>query len=333
MITRATPGRTGGAPGDGPVSIRGSAGTDPRAANAATHVSNVRSMHIEQARAAPAPGGRSIPAPVLLLVSGMVATVGLVVLAATLRSTEVIRALESVEGAPGAGSLTGAGAGAAGPLPAPARERATPADMDAAKARGVAGLESLSLEYPRDPAVWRALLLAQGNDPAGQRATLRAASRLLELAPESATDVSVRTAVRNAAGGPPEVAAQALDLMATRMGSVGPDLLYDLMLTNSKLTERAAQMLADPQVIARESPALRIALELRAASSCVAKKALLERAARDGDRRAIDILLPLTVSSGKGCGFLGMGLCPAPCTGVVGDMRKAIEAIKARETK
>lgn len=331
MITRATPGRAGGAPGDGPVSIRGSAGTDPRAANAATHVSNARSMHIEQARAAPAPGGRSIPAPLLLLVTGMVATVGLVVLAATLRSAEVITALESVERAPGAGSLTGAGA--AVPLPAPARQRATPAEIDAAKVRGAAGLEPLSLEYPRDPAVWRALLLAQGNDPAGQRAALRAASRLLEIAPESATDISVRTAVRNAAGGPPEIAAQALDLMATRMGSVGPDLLYDLMLTSSKLTERAAQMLADPQVIARESPALRIALELRAAPSCVAKKTLLERAARDGDRRAVDILQPLTVSPGKGCGFLGMGPCPAPCSGVVGDMRKAIEAIKARETK
>lgn len=290
-------------------------------------------MHIERTRATPAPGRRAIPAPVLLLVSGMVATVGLVVLAAALRSIDTIAALESVERAPGAGSLTGAGAGAAGRLPEPARERATPAEIDAAKARGAAGLESLSVEYPRDPAVWRALLLAHGNDPAGQRAALRAASRLLEIAPESAADVSVRASVRNAAGGPPEVAAPALDLMATRMGSEGLDLLYDLMVTNPKLKEQAARLLADPQAIGRGSPALRVALELRAASTCAAKKALLERATRDGDRRAVDILMPLTISSGKGCGFLGMGLCPAPCAGVAGDMRKAIEAIKAREAR
>jgi hypothetical protein len=269
---------------------------------------------------------------VLLLAFGMVATVGLIVLAAALRSSDTIAALESAGRAPGAGSGTGAGAWSLAPFLA--RERATPAEIDAAKARGAAALEALSLEYPTDPAVWRALLLVHGNDPAGQRAAIRAASRLLAVAPESAGDVSVRAAVRNAAGGPPEIAAQALDLMATRMGGEGLDLLYDLMITNPKLKDRAAQLLADPQAVARESPALRVALELRAASTCAAKKTLLERAARDGDRRAVDILTPLTVATGKtGCGILGLGQCPAPCAGVAGDMRKAIEAIKAREPK
>lgn len=93
-----------------------------------------------------------------------------------------------------------------------------------------------------------------------------------------------------------------LDLLATKAGTRGIDVLYELVTT--KGGSRAAQdsdlYLRDANVLERASPALKIAWELRQAETCVQKKPLLARASSDGDRRALGQLQLTKQRCGRG---------------------------------
>jgi serine/threonine-protein kinase len=88
------------------------------------------------------------------------------------------------------------------------------------------------------------------------------------------------------------------DVMTNQFGPVGLDLLYDLVATRGKASAalRAATMLRRKGVLARATPEMRIAFELREAP-CVAKLALLDRAVNEGDARALVVL----ETQGAGC--------------------------------
>jgi serine/threonine-protein kinase len=88
------------------------------------------------------------------------------------------------------------------------------------------------------------------------------------------------------------------DAMTNRLGSVGLDLLYDLVATRGRASAalRAATMLRRKGMLARATPEMRIAFELREAP-CVGKLALLDRAVKDGDARALVVL----ETQGAGC--------------------------------
>ncbi|WP_437311499.1 hypothetical protein [Sorangium sp. So ce388] len=267
------------------------------------------------------------PAAARWLVVGTAATVAVVLVAPLLRDGDSLARLEA---AGGAGHVGPAGSALRRPV-APRPSDAAPADeLAAATAGGVLALEALAARHPKDPAIFRALMLRHALPPPYHAASLAAAKRLLELDPGAAADDDVKRVVAGAAGGPPEVAAAALDLMASSMGSQGAELLYDLAAGSSALKERAARRFAEAAVQERASPALRIAHELRVAPSCKARQALLARAAADGDRRAIDVLSPLIVGKSKGCGFLGMSRCAAPCASIAKEIKAAIQAIEAR---
>ncbi|MCC6524241.1 MAG: serine/threonine protein kinase [Polyangiaceae bacterium] len=77
-------------------------------------------------------------------------------------------------------------------------------------------------------------------------------------------------------------------MLTERMGTTGPDILYLLLTTRggTAAADRAAQLLQDPAVRARGTPAMRIAYELRTAA-CADKPALFERAAAEGDARVL----------------------------------------------
>ncbi|WP_433936903.1 hypothetical protein AB3662_19790 [Sorangium cellulosum] len=261
------------------------------------------------------------------MVLGAAAAAALVGAAALLRddaSLDRLEAAASAERAPPAGSAPRR------PV-VPRPSNAVPADeLAAANAGGVLALEALAARYPKDPAIFRALMLRHALPPPYHAASLAAAKRLLELDPGAAADDDVRRVVSSAAAGPPEAASAALDLMAGAMGSQGADLLYDLSVGSSAMKERAARRLAEAAVLERATPALRIAHELRVAPSCKARQPLLARATADGDRRAVDVLAPLIASKGKGCGFLGMSRCAAPCASIAGEIKAAIQAIEAR---
>jgi len=81
------------------------------------------------------------------------------------------------------------------------------------------------------------------------------------------------------------------DALTNRLGPAGLDVLYDLVATKGRAgaATRAATILRQREVIARAGPELRIAFALREAP-CVDKLGLLDRAAAEGDGRALVVL-------------------------------------------
>jgi hypothetical protein len=268
----------------------------------------------------------SVPIPAAMAAAGLVATAAIVVVAVLVRGTDPIVRLEA-----NAAASAGAAAGEA-PPPEPG-DIAPDSDLAAARSQGLAGLGSLAQKYPKDPAVLRALLFAHARDPGGYAAASGVAKRLLEIAPKMALDDDLQRFLLAAANGSPDAIAPALDVMAASMGSTGPDLLYQVVANGSRGKERAAKLLEDPSVIEKSTAAVRIAFALQMASSCKAKKPLLERAAEQGDERAAAILRPLITSKGRGCGIFGLGGCPAPCQSIAKDIQKALGAMEARGIK
>ncbi|MGK4004847.1 hypothetical protein WMF31_19605 [Sorangium sp. So ce1036] len=286
---------------------------------------------------ASAPRGSALagaPSAARWLIAGAAAVVAIVLGAALLRDDASLATLEAAARAERAAT---AGSGPRRPVAPPPRDAAPADELAAATAGGVLALEALGARYPKDPSIFRVLMLRHALPPPYHAAALAAAKRLLELDPGAAADGDVQHVVLSAAAGPPEAAAAALDLMASGMGSHGPDLLYDLATGSSAvktgnpaMKERAAKRLGEAAVLERATPALRIAQELRLARSCKARQPLLERAAADGDRRALDVLSSLVSSKSKGCGFLGLSRCAAPCASIAKEIKAAMSAIEAR---
>jgi eukaryotic-like serine/threonine-protein kinase len=145
-----------------------------------------------------------------------------------------------------------------------------------------------------------------GVDASGLRVLLSRAARtrewrdgeaaLLALAerdPASFSRGDVVTAVRDVVAGLEHdgQADKVFDVLSSRLGDDGLDVLYEIVQAKggSRAAARAAELLRKDAVRARETPALRIAVELRDAS-CVDKLKLLDRAVQDGDARALMLL-------------------------------------------
>lgn len=81
------------------------------------------------------------------------------------------------------------------------------------------------------------------------------------------------------------------EALTNELGSGGLDVLFDVQRSRggTKAAVRASEILARPTVLARATPAMRIALDLRKAS-CPEKRNLFARAAQEGDIRALDEL-------------------------------------------
>jgi tetratricopeptide (TPR) repeat protein len=96
------------------------------------------------------------------------------------------------------------------------------------------------------------------------------------------------------AAGRAEVAEQALRFAARHLGSTGADLLYKVWVDLSKAvtptTALAKELLQDPNVQKVASPALKVAIELRAAEDCAVRTQLLPRVMLYGDARAGRVL-------------------------------------------
>jgi hypothetical protein len=190
--------------------------------------------------------------------------------------------------------------------------RAPSAEIDRAVERGIDGLEPLAEKYPEDPAVLRKLVHVRAADlqQAADVGSLHQAKRLFEIDETTTRDREIHPFLLRAANGPTEVAKVAMEIMAEHMGAQGPDLLYRLLTADGVgkfPKERAAELLASVEVKRRASPALAIALELRAITQPCARKPLLERAGMVGDERSRAYLRPLTLQ--HKCGFLGLDRC------------------------
>ncbi|NUP05210.1 MAG: serine/threonine protein kinase [Polyangiaceae bacterium] len=123
----------------------------------------------------------------------------------------------------------------------------------------------------------------------------RAFEGLLALAELDATALStfeLRTVALETAVRFGERGAKLTDALASRFGSDGIDVLYELWSKRggSKSAEVAGQLLSQPEVLGRGTPALRVAVELRAAA-CADKVKVLEKVRKDGDARALALLV------------------------------------------
>ena len=210
-------------------------------------------------------------------------------------------------------------------------ERAPTNDLALASAKGANGLIPLAERYPRDPYVLKPLLLAFASRSTGLADAMAIAQRLFDVSPEETRDPDIRFLVRKAANTPGETSIIAFSIMAEHMGTAGPDLLYEIMLGNSRLSKHADELLASGNVRDIASPALRVAYALRKADSCAARLPLLDRAAELGDLRSVSILSPLTVGPKHGCGRWKRGPCPAPCAAEARRYTDAIVRIMARQ--
>jgi hypothetical protein len=277
---------------------------------------------------------RDVPARALLSWLGLLGITAVVLFAVALRSPKTLDALEdvaSVDGAATPGARAGLAAKTDDDPPPLVVTTASAPELASARLVGLVALGPLAQRFPGDPAVLEALMLAHAADKAGYAAAIGVARRLLDVSPKAATDEDVRRVLLLAANGSPDVAAQAFELIATRMGSAGPDLLFELMTTSATAKypkERAAKQLDDPAVRALASPALLVALELRAVLPC-ARKPLLARARDAADARALAYLKPLVATTG--CGFFRRGDC-YDCFGNRAELKETIAAIEARRT-
>ncbi len=97
------------------------------------------------------------------------------------------------------------------------------------------------------------------------------------------------------AGG--EAADRVFDALAQKLGSDGPDVLYEILRTRggSRASARAEVLLRKADVIARATPATRIAFALRDAP-CPEKAGLLDRAAAEGDERTLVVMETLAAT-------------------------------------
>jgi hypothetical protein len=120
-----------------------------------------------------------------------------------------------------------------------------------------------------------------------------------------------------------EQAARLFDIIQSRMGTTGIDILYELVTTRgtSLASKRAAELLREESVRARGTPALRIAYDLRTAG-CNGKAALFERASADGDGRTLGQLQELNRDCRRSRGVCCMHNDPG--------LRAAIDGLKAR---
>jgi len=128
-----------------------------------------------------------------------------------------------------------------------------------------------------------------------------------------------------------ETARDALSALAAGPAPLGPDLLYEVWTGTTQRTEAtdlARALLYSTDVRPKASPALSVALELRAAESCESYKAILPKALKDGDRRGLHLLVKLNAK--RGCGPKKTDDCYACLREDADELTATINAVKSR---
>ncbi|APR76097.1 Hypothetical protein A7982_01444 [Minicystis rosea] len=297
----------------------------------------------------PGPRGRATM-PAVLAWTGLAAITIVVSSAVAVRSANAVEILEEDETAAEPGPKGSAApswpssprtTNTATKTSKPATPRASAAELQTATTSGTEALGQLAQRFPEDPAVLKALFLAQAAEKKTYSVALRTARRLIELSADTAGDADFRAALVNIANGPSDTSAVALDVMVSEMGARGGELLFEVATGTSLMAKaKAAALLKDPEIRRNASPGLILAADLLEARPC-ARKPLFERAKREGDARALPLLKPLlnTVCGGGPGGirgFFGASGKPAPecyrcfTPAEREQIQAAIDAIEAR---
>jgi hypothetical protein len=206
---------------------------------------------------------------------------------------------------------------------------ANAADVRAAIARGTDALSELGERYPDDPKVARARGVNYAASAATLMQSLEAFAHLFRLDPQALQDKEVRQLVLQMTELDGPVSRRAYKLLASEMGSEGPDQLYRIALTESKQKDAALRALEQAKAKGTLSDALSIAMDLQFNDSCDKRVPLLPRAIEHGDQRSSQILGALSIAR-RGCGKKKKDLCKPTCPAQAEQFRAAVDAIAER---
>jgi len=184
---------------------------------------------------------------------------------------------------------------------ASASTRAPPSLVERAQGGDPAALAELGARDEAERTVAEAVALIEGRG-ATARVRITELGARLRKNPTTLEDAAVRQEVWDLLS-EPRTATQALAIVAEIPGQLAPDILFRVWTTTSArtdTTELAEMLLFSRQVRSRASPALAVALDLRRTSDCEAVRALLPRAAADGDARSTRPLALVAVKTGCG---------------------------------
>jgi serine/threonine protein kinase len=163
------------------------------------------------------------------------------------------------------------------------------------------------------------------------REAMREAGLWLTVDTNASGDAKLQEDVRNAAL-LKDSQDDAFELLESKMGTRGIDILYDIAYGASgrqypQAATRARHTLDVDDVRGRASAALAVVVDFREAKTCDAKRALLDRAHDHGDARMLLVLQPYLGT--RGCGFLSRSDC-YPCLHRDSALRDAMSAIEER---
>jgi hypothetical protein len=196
-------------------------------------------------------------------------------------------------------------------------------------AEGADGLRVLSEQYPRDPAVLKALVQSFASKSETLLEAMETTRRLLLIAPEKQADADLRYIISRAAGAKGKASELAFVVMSQHMGKAGADLLYDMMLRRPELETRAKIALESLRGSSLFSPALAIAYDLRFAPSCASRLGLLPRARELGDERSVQVLSSL-IRRPAGCRKTRRNPCRSRCGNEFYEFSETIRQIRAK---
>jgi hypothetical protein len=227
-------------------------------------------------------------------------------------------------------SATTGPSGSTAPRPVATARGISDGDVTKAAAAGSSELERLAAKAPSDSRIQHALVVAYVHEDKNVDA-MRALGKWAEADPAAGKSPDAENAVLAAATGTPSDLDAAIAVMEGPLGADGVDLMLDLQakpgMANATKT-RLNQSLAKPEVRSQASPAASLALDIKAAKTCDARYALLERAKSEGDARVLAVLKPMEQKSG--CGFLGRRDCWS-CMRKDEALGDAISAIEKRK--
>jgi hypothetical protein len=209
--------------------------------------------------------------------------------------------------------------------PDPLLKRTRVGDITALRALEARGLTELNAEHCA--AIGRGR--ARNRDWQG---VIEAYGTALEKDPSLAKDEELVSDIHAAALNGTTSSA-ALRLAASRLGSVGADIIYDIWAAAAsgralQVDARSAKRLLDDVTVRRHaSAALALALELGDARGCNDYRRLLPRVISVGDERCLRLLRRLTHD--RGCGIFGLGDCYS-CLRGGGVLSEAMEAARKR---
>ena len=163
-----------------------------------------------------------------------------------------------------------------------------------------------------------------------KRSAASALRQKLEADPASGKDGAVQGQLLGVAADS-ATAADALAAMAALEPTSGTDLLYEVWTgtqVRTDTTELARSLLYSADLRPKASPALAVALDLRVAETCEQYQAILPKALKDGDRRAVHLLTKL--NGKRGCGAKKTEDCFACLRSKSDELTATINAVKSR---